>query len=190
MKRMKVFGALAATMAMGLMVPATALADEVLCKDSAINHMIIDTDYVVDPCVAAGVGNIGNGQNDDFLATAEGEGYTHIAGGSFDTTNSTNLTSEGTFSLNAALWQTYSSIAIGFKFGTGNQPDEWFIYTLVSGVTTGTWKFIETSVSGGNGLSHVQLYAGPPVTVPEPASLALLLFGLVGVGASRKVLAV
>jgi len=42
----------------------------------------------------------------------------NIGSGSFTQSGTT-----GKFSLDASLWQTWDEIAIGFKFGTGNKPD-------------------------------------------------------------------
>jgi hypothetical protein len=161
-----------------VMLPGTARAADILCENPLLNHMLVDDAYV-SACVDAGVGNIGNGVNDDFLNGPEGAGYTDIGAGGFTQTGST-----GTFTIDPDLWNTYSSIAIGFKFGTGNEPDEWFIYTLNSLVSSGTWEFVNVFGKGG-GLSHITLYTNE-VTVPEPATLGLLALGLLGVGFTRR----
>lgn len=159
----------------------TASAAPLLCEDITLNHMYVD-DSQVSACLGAGVGNInGNAGTDDFL-TGEGAslGLTGIAGGSFTQAGST-----GTFSLDASLWDTWSEIAIGFKFGTGNQPDEWFVYSLNSLVSGGSWEFVNLFERGG-GLSHVQLYGGERTNVPEPGTLALLGLGLLGTAVARR----
>ena len=94
--------------------------------------------------------------------------------------------STGTFGLAASLWDDYEEIAIGFKFGTGNRPDEWFVYLLNDFVTSGIWEFVNVFERGG-GLSHVTLYGGEERNnVPEPATLSLLGLGLLGLGFAQR----
>jgi hypothetical protein len=162
------------------MAPAGAVS--VLCEDVNLNHMLVDSAYV-QSCIDAGVGNIGNGQNDDFL-NAGNTGWTDIssiAGLDFDQTGST-----GTFSFDSSLWNDFEDLAIGFKFGTGNQPDEWFVYLLQDLVSSGSWEFVNVFGTGG-GLSHLTLYSGEgTTTVPEPATLLLFGLGLVSLGFARR----
>jgi hypothetical protein len=166
---------LAVSAALGLVVPNAAQADNILCKVETNNHMLID-DSIVSECVDAGIGNIGNGQNDDFLKA--NPGYTDV------TSEAGPITLGSPFSFNASLWDTYDALAIGFKFGTGNQPDEWFVYNLQQGVSTGAWTFVNVFGTGG-GLSHITLYS-TATSVPEPATMSLLTLGLLGFGATRR----
>jgi hypothetical protein len=160
---------------------APASAAPVLCENPNVNHMNVDSAYVAS-CIDAGVGNIGSGQNDDFLTGGAGGGWTDIGAGSFTQVGNS---STGTFSLSGSLWDVYEDIAIGFKFGTGNQPDEWFVYLLNDFVTSGTWEFVNMFERGG-GLSHITLYGGEERNVPEPATLSLLGLGLLGLGLARR----
>lgn len=160
----------------------SAGAVPLLCDDATVNHMYVDTSRVSE-CLGGGVGNInGNPVTDDFL-TGEGAqtGLVGIGAGRF-----TQSGSSGTFSLNASLWQSWDEIAIGFKFGTGNWRDEWFVYLLNPQVSSGSWQFANVFDHGG-GLSHVQLYGRSSTTnVPEPGTLALLAVGLLGAGIARR----
>jgi hypothetical protein len=155
--------------------------------------MLVSDEYV-SACIDAGKGNIGQGnQNqDDFLKNLPligglRGGYTTLGGQSF-----TQSGSSGTFSINPSLWSNWEDLFIGFKFGTGNQPDEWFVYQLVDGVSTGTWSFVNVFGRGG-GLSHVTLYGigsrnggGDGGVVSAPGTLALVGLGLFAAGAIRR----
>jgi PEP-CTERM motif len=151
--------------------PAGAIG--VLCKDDLKNHMSLDSAFV-SSCIDAGLGNIGNGKNDDFLNGGSASGWTDITSlASF--LSKTQNGSTGTFSFDPTLWDDFGSIALGFKFGTGNQPDEWFVYLLNDLVSSGSWTFFNVFGTGG-GLSHLTLYGGEGeccVNVPEPNTLTL-----------------
>ena len=159
-------------------------AAEVLCKAVDRNHMYVGDAYV-SSCVDAGVGNIGQGNqnNDDFLKNlplVDGKrgGYTTLAGGLVTYTKTDPL---GEFEFAPSLWDDVDQLFIGFKFGTGNTPDEWMVYELKSGVYEGTWRFVDVLAPGKdlNGrLSHIALYSKgdggtPPNEVPEPGTLLL-----------------
>jgi len=180
-KKMRVSATLIA-LAAGCWFAGSAHAVPLLCEDEAVNHMYVD-DSQVSSCLGAGVGNVnGNPTTDDFL-TGEGSGLglVGIGGASF-----TQSGSSGTFSLSSSLWDTWSEIAIGFKFGTGNNPDEWFVYALNPMISSGSWQFVNVFGRGG-GLSHIQLYGIPGgTTVPEPSTLALLGIGMLAAGFARR----
>ena len=174
-----------------------ANATEVLCKSTAKNHMYVDEAYV-STCVDAGVGNIGQGNQaqDDFLndlPIVDGKygGYTTLAAGSVTYAKTDPL---GTFSFASSLWNDVDQLFIGFKFGTGNTPDEWMVYELKDGVSSGTWRFVDVLAPGkdlNNRLSHVALYGKgdggiPPNEVPEPGTLLLAGLALLAVVGSQK----
>jgi hypothetical protein len=168
----------------GLSMPAAAAPVYCAAVSATRNYMGVD-DSQVASCLGAGVGNIGQGGgNDEFLDTAAGAGWTNVSSGaglSFTQTGNT-----GTWSFNASLWDDNANLAIGFKFGTGNLPDEWFVYQLQDLVSSGNWEFFNTGGRGG-GLSHLVLYAnGERTDVPEPGTLALLGLGLAGMGFATR----
>lgn len=172
----------------GLALSTSALAAPVTCLNTANNHMTID-DSMVSSCLAAGVGNItGENHNDLFINNGTtGDGYE--SAGKSDAANPFGISftqsrsggnTIGTFTLDESFWEDAISGAIGFKFGTGNRPDEWFVFELQRGVTTGSFTFVNVFGRGG-GLSHVNLYR-----VPEPSGLVMLGLGVVGAGLARR----
>ena len=174
--------ALFALAAVGYVAPASAIA--VSCEDTTNNHMLIDSAYV-QACLDAGVGNIGNGQNDDFL-NAGNTGWTDVTS-QVTPFFSTQAGATGSWGfLGANPWDTFDELAIGFKFGTGNYPDEWFVYSLQEDITFGLWEFVNVFEKGG-GLSHLTFYSGEgTTTVPEPATLTLFGLGLLGLAFARR----
>ncbi len=182
----------AATLGVGFVTLSTpAVAIPVYCSgiSTTRNYMRVD-DSQVASCLLSGygsgqAGNIGQAaHNDPFLNNAAGAGYTNISlSFNLQFTQSGNT---GTWSFNSTAWSQYSNLSIGFKFGTGGQPDEWFVFNLQDLVSSGNWAFVNIGRRGG-GLSHLVLYASEPTnSVPEPGSLALLGLGLAGLAASRR----
>jgi hypothetical protein len=173
-----------------------AAAATVACSAVSVqrNYMEVDSS-IVSACMASGIGNIGNGANDDFLKTAAAQsiqGLTQVGNNNtnaFTTVDgSGGLGSTGSFTLSGNPWATYAHLYLGFKFGTGGDPDEWFVYKLQSNVTSGSWVFKEATRQGGQGLSHVTLYGveGSSSRVPAPGSLALVGLALLAAGAARR----
>ncbi len=178
---------LAASLLVGLMITGTASAAPVLCQVVTNNHMAVG-DSIVSACLDAGVGNLtGNPMNDLFI-NGVGTGYVSIGLGGFAQDPQVPGGSTGTFSFLDSLWDIYSDIAVGFKFGTGDQPDEWFVYSLKSLLASGDydWAFINVFEKGG-GLSHVNFYGIlDSRQVPEPGTLALLGLALVVASCFRR----
>lgn len=184
-----------ATAVTSLLFVSQANATAVLCSENVtLNHMSID-DSQVDSCLASGTGNItGNPMNDLFLNGATGAGYEFAdkqdgAGGTSGAYSIfyTQSGDTGTWSFDSSFWDIYDTGAIGFKFGTGNTPDEWFVYELQDGISSGDWQFIAGLISHGGGLSHINLYGVRGSTdVPEPGTLALLGIGAVMLSLSQR----
>jgi hypothetical protein len=172
-----------------LLPNATASAVPLLCETITNNHMYVD-DSSVAACLDAGMGNLTGNPSNDLFINGAGAGY-ESAGKSDEGANPFNLTftragNIGTWRFDGSFWDSYTEGAIGFKFGTGNNPDEWFVYSLVNGVFAGDWTFVNLFGKGG-GLSHMNLYGvAGKVTVAEPATLALFGLGLVALGFARR----
>ena len=175
---------------------SNAIASPIACQDTAKNYMTLDS-TVANSCLDSGTGNI-NGSDTDFFANGTDWSFIEKSeGGSatplFDLSytagvgDSTSIT--GQWSIDASFWDQYGSAALGFKFGTGNTPDEWFVLDLSDGATSGSWTFYSTLMNGNGkgGLSHTNLYAKEPITpVPEPGALALMAIAMAGIGIPRR----
>jgi hypothetical protein len=189
-------GAGAALLVLGFSAHATIICD--IDAPNAKNYMEI-SESQVSSCIDAGQGTLsGNnsgGNPDEFLSSPAGADYETVS--KSDGTNPFNITYDqgaGTWSFDASAWDIFApsdtDLVLGFKWGTGNTPDEYFLFQLVEGVSSGTFLWFPLAINGNGagGLSHVNLYANEadPTDVPEPGSLALLGLGLFGVGMARR----
>lgn len=176
--------------ALGLSISSLGQASPIYCAavSATLDYMSIDSSEV-SQCVDSGTGNIGNGKNDDFLADTASQGFTLVSksddtnpyGVSWAQATQDKKTSTGTWSIDPSYWSDHSQGAIGFKFGTGNQPDDWFVFLLEPNQSYGSWTFYNVYLKGG-GLSHTDLYTTASASVPEPSTLGLTLMGLIVVG--------
>jgi len=182
--RKKILAA-AAIVATASIFSAPANAAIVFCGNPFTNNSMQMLDITADSCVDTGQGNInGNPATDAFLLGDSAGTFEHIGDGSYTQLLQTKYLSGGTFWFDSDLWDSWDEIAIGFKFGTGNRGDNWFVFLLNDFVSSGFWSFTNYYGKGG-GLSHVELY-GSGYSVPEPGTLALLGAALLGVGLARR----
>lgn len=99
----------------------------------------------------------------------------------------------GNWSIDASFWSEYDNAVISMHVGNGGGDPDHFAWLLEDGETSGTWSYwIDQNAlnDNGGGLSNFRLWGqkGSSTTeVPEPATLALIAFGLLGLGLSRKV---
>ena len=188
MRTLKKLKGLAASLLIGLMMTGTASAAPVLCQTVTNYHMLVDS-AIVSACLDAGVGNLTGNEDNDLFLNDVGGAYDFISKDEVLFTTSNNQTEAwGTFTFDGSLWDIYSDIAVAFKFGTGQNPDEWFVYSLKSMLASGVydWDLIKTDKQGG-GLSHVNFYGIPGGgQVPEPGTLALLGMALVVASCFRR----
>jgi len=175
-------------------VPCAAISDD-------LNYMVIADPTPVTDCLDAGVGNInGNPMNDAFL-TGGGTalGYVFL-GKDDDGPNPFNVFgnelaggpggSSGEWGFDADAWDSYSALAIGFKFGTGQTGPSWFVFSGLDPESGSTWTFTNCTAPdcgmGGSGLSHTNLYGILATDVPEPGTLALFGTGLILIALRRR----
>ena len=139
-------------------------------------------------CYEFGPGNV-PGDSQDF------EGWTFIEKDGLDNTSGAlTLTgieqTSGTAGIALANWFQFDELMIAFKSGEGQLDPDWAAFRITPLVLAMNW-----SIFGQQSLSHANLYGRlvggtpycttpscEPRSVPEPGSLALMGFGLLGLG--------
>jgi len=119
-------------------------------------------------------------QNDDVVVSEPGGPNSVLFADVIDLTDSVfglKDKGDGTFEIEASVWDYWDSIYIGLKQGKG-----YGLFLLTESIFSGTWK---TAPGKGNGLSHYLAFGGDAATpdtpdVPVPAALWLFGSGLAG----------
>ena len=174
------------------LLAGSANAGLIACQQiSTTNNYMKVADIAVSTCVDSGMGELtGTDSTDAFLQA--NNGWVGIGGATGAQLTKTSSQTTGSFALDSNVWNSWENLLIGFRFGTGNQPDGWFVYTLNDLVSAGTWTFVNVGGLGG-GFTNAQLYASgektvlaqTPTSVPEPGTVWMLGAGLLALGLLR-----
>jgi hypothetical protein len=152
-------------------------------------HSEVCTDTVTTPsylsCVGSFVGNL-NGAAAELTALTSSFGGTWAYAGKSDDLGFGPFTGNpgtnaGTLTFDAAV---YGSFVVGLKAAT--QYSYFLFNGGVSGITSINFTTLGVAQTGGGvaqNLSHAALYLAP---VPEPQTYALMLLGLVALGAQMR----
>jgi len=144
----------------------------------------LDTSPGAFGCLAFGPGNI-NGNNDPInmlgwiTLDKSDDGTSGLFPNAITTPVPGDGTTNGSFSFTPP--PGFTDFVLALKSGEGQLDPDWAAFRLPAGVTSGEW-----SISGQQGLSHINLYGRRGDQVPEPGTMALLGLGLVAVAFARR----
>lgn len=96
----------------------------------------------------------------------------------------------GTWTVTESAWNSWSRVMLGFHFGgagdkSETNPDS-FVVELAPTDNSGTWTLTGPSSVKLTGLSNIYLFGVEPTAVPEPGTLALMGFALLGFAGLRR----
>jgi hypothetical protein len=188
-----------AAIALTLAGASAAHAVPVSCPGTVVNN---DREFILDSTPAATCLDWGNGNFDNaadgqivyFNAGWETVDKTDGDGGTFNGALTVDDLddSSGKVWIDEDVWDMYLEIIFVMKSGVGQYNPDWAVFTLATETVYGLWQ-IKTPGNNANGLSHVNLYGRgkpssppPPVSVAEPATLALLATSLLGLAIVRR----
>jgi hypothetical protein len=93
----------------------------------------------------------------------------------------------GIWFIDDSIWDIYSDVMIVLKGGAAQKPGQYVGYLLQEGQDWGTYLSPFMNGSRRTNISHISIYLrGGANAVAEPATLALLGLGLVGIAYLRR----
>ena len=125
----------------------------------------------------------GSWTNVGELQTSGSNSFLTVSGSGWGAGNAS-----GSWIIDPSFWNTFGAAVISMHVGGGqkNAVDN-FEWLVTPETVSGLWSYTKSAGKGG-GLSNIKLWGSgtPSVKVPEPATLLLLLIGLMSVVLVRQ----